>query len=260
MQWDRHKKAKKEIEKIFNKYETYRIIHYSCQSFYRVEIGKTAIITSIAIYSCISDTTKSFDIQSTAEKLKIDYERINEKIEVIERQMLKEFFDYIKEDRQIKYLHWNMRDSQYGFQALSHRYSVLTGEMPEYEIPDSNQINIARLLDEFYRVNYVADPKMENLVKLNPEIKPKFILYGREEADAFDEGRYNELHRSTLSKVRLFNNILIMVSDNKLKESTNKIQAFGLSPQVVFEMLKEKWWWGLITFFLGIVFGKFLGG
>lgn len=121
MQWNRHKKAKKIIRSIFEKYENYRIIHYSCQSFNRIDNGKTAIITSIAIYSCSSDTTTSFDIQSIAERLKIEYEDIGENITKIETVLLEDFFEFIKQDIQMTYLHWNMRDSQYGFQALSNR-------------------------------------------------------------------------------------------------------------------------------------------
>jgi len=256
MQWDRHKKAKKQISTIIEKYENYRIIHYSCQSFSRVENGQSAIITSVAIYSCVSDTTVSFDIQSVAERLQIEYYDINKKIKQIETEMLKDFFDYIKQDRQLIYLHWNMRDSQYGFQALSNRFSVLTGKKPEYEIPVNNQLNIARLLEDYYGFNYVADPKMKNIVVRNPEIKPKFMLDGLEEANAFDEGRYNDLHKSTLSKVRLFNNILILTSDRKLKVSTSRLKAFGVSPQVIFEMVKETWWWGILTFILGAFLGK----
>lgn len=99
---------------------------------------------------------------------------------------------------------------------------------------------------------------MKNIVIKNPNIKPKFMLDGVEEANSFDNGRFNELHKSTLSKVRLFNNLLIMVNDNKLKVSTSKIQAFGLSPQVVFEMVREKWWWGLLTFLIGTLLGQIL--
>jgi hypothetical protein len=172
--------------------------------------------------------------------------------------MLKDFFEYIKQDRQLIYLHWNMRDSQYGFHALSNRFSVLTGAKPEYEIPVTNQLNIARLLEDYYGLNYVDDPKMKNIINHNPEIKPKFILDGLEEANAFDERRYNDLHRSTLSKVRLFNNILNLVSDKKLKVSTTRLKAFGISPQVLFEMVRDTWWWGILSFLLGVLLGKIL--
>lgn len=92
MQWERHKKAKATIETIVRDYNNYFIIHYSCQSFNRVESGKTAIITSIAIYSCASGTTESFDIQTTAERSEIKYDNIEENIEEIERKMLNDFF------------------------------------------------------------------------------------------------------------------------------------------------------------------------
>lgn len=256
MQWDRHKKAKNEIKKIFNNLDKYRIIHYSCQSFNRVENGKSAVITSIGIHSCISDTTVSFDIQSVAERLKIDYDNIYNNLECVETLLLKDYFEYIKEDKNIIYLHWNMRDSQYGFQALSNRYCVLTGLKPEYEILPIHQLNIARLLEDYYGINYVADPKIKSLVEKNKSIEPKDILYGKEEADAFDDKKYNALHRSTLSKVRLFFNILKLVEDGKLNVDSTFLQSFGARPQVIYEMVREKWWWGLFTFIIGILVGE----
>lgn len=156
----------------------------------------------------------------------------------------------------MNFLHWNMRDSQYGFQALSNRYRILTGENPSYEIPLDKRINLAGLLYDYYGFNYVDDPKIENIVKLNPKIKPKDMLNGLQEAQAFEDGKYNAVHKSTLSKVRLFNDILIMVSDRKLKVSNSKLKAFGYSPQVIFEMVRDKWWWGILSFIFGLILGK----
>lgn len=260
MQWDRHKAAKSKLKEIFNHYDRYRIIHYSCESFDRSENGKTCIITAIAIYSFISDSTQSFDIQTTAERLGINYEDIakDKNLEIIEQKLLNDFFEFIKYEQNSIYLHWNMRNSLYGFQALSNRYAVLNKKNPEYEIPDERRINISKILDDYYGINYVKHPKIKNIVELNPIIKPKFILYGDKEAKAFEEGKYNELHKSTLSKVRLFSGILRLVEDNKLKVSNSRIKAFGYSPQVIYEITKEKWWWALITFIFGIIMGRII--
>ncbi|WP_338946729.1 hypothetical protein KST17_01920 [Fusobacterium canifelinum] len=260
MQWERHKKAKEEIKNIFNQLINYRIIHYPCQSFSHVENGKTAIVTSIAVYSFSSDTTTSFDIQSSAEQLGIEYDNISisDNPKKIEEKLLRDFFEYINTNKNCKYLHWNMRDSQYGFQALVNRFKVLTGEEPEYTIPDIQQKNIAKLLEDYYGTNYVKDPKIKSLIKINSSIKPQFILFGDEEANAFDKGKYNDLHKSTLAKVRLFEKILNSVNDNKLKVSISFLKSFGASPQALFEKVSSKWWWSFITFFLGILIGNVL--
>ena len=85
MQWNRHKEAKQTIKEIFQRLDRYRIIHYSCQSFNRVENGKSTIIAAIAIYLPQYDRTESFDIQSTAEYLNIEYKDINKNLEKIEK-------------------------------------------------------------------------------------------------------------------------------------------------------------------------------
>ena len=261
MQWSRHKKAKEKLKEIFDKEEDFRIIHYSCQSFNRIEAGKSAIISTIAVYSLHSDTIASFDIQTAAEKLRIDYSNIAnpDNMKKIETDLLQDFFDYIKVDQRCVYLHWNMRDSQYGFQALNRRYSVLTGKNPEYVIPENKQINLAKLFEDYFGTNYVSDPKIKSIVELNPSLKPRYMMYGAEEADAFDEGRYNDLHKSTLSKVRLFYNFLRMVDDNQLIVSTPLYKSFGISLQVLYEIVKEQWWWALLTFFIGTLLGAIIG-
>ena len=44
-----------------------------------------------------------------------------------------------------------MRDMNYGFKAIEHRYSVLGGE--PYQIPDANKIDLARQLINCYGVD-----------------------------------------------------------------------------------------------------------
>ena len=113
-------------------------------------------------------------------------------------------------------------------------------------------------MEEYYCLNYFDDPKMKSIVDLYPEILPKYMLTGSEEADAFDHGHYNDLNKSTLSKVRLFNNILKLVSDKKLKVSISWIKSFGVSPQILFEKVKDTWWWAILTFIIGIILGSLI--
>ncbi|AOH39182.1 hypothetical protein [Dialister pneumosintes] len=182
MQWNRHKEAKQTIKEIFQRLDRYRIIHYSCQSFNRVENGKSTIIAAIAIYLPQYDRTESFDIQSTAEYLNIEYKDINKNLEKIEKVLLKNFFEFIRKNTDQKYLHWNMRNSKYGFQALSNRYMALVHQKPEYEIPSDKCINIAAVLENYYGVGYVSDPKIKHLIEKNFNVRPGNLLYGEEEA------------------------------------------------------------------------------
>jgi len=53
-----------------------------------------------------------------------------------------------------------MRDSNYGFEAIAHRYKVLDGT-PE-EIVDEYLVDLAKLLIDLYSPKYIGHPRLEN--------------------------------------------------------------------------------------------------
>ena len=128
MQFEKHKSAKQIFHDIDISNNKYLIIHYSCQSFYGREDGTSPRITSIAVHNYTSGQTESFSIHMTAEKDRIDFIDIENKYNDLEKKMLKEFYTYVQEHKDYIWIHWNMRNSSYGFQAIEHRYSVLGGK------------------------------------------------------------------------------------------------------------------------------------
>ena len=110
----------------------------------------------------------------------------------LENQILKAFFEYAKGRLNYTWLHWNMRDSNYGFAALEHRFKVHGGQPTE--IPEVCRHDLSRSLKELYGVNYISHPRLESLVKKN-DITDRDFLNGEEEANAFVNGQYVDLHR-----------------------------------------------------------------
>lgn len=72
--------------------------------------------------------------------------------------MLQEFFEHARGNQGMKYLHWNMRDINYGFAAVEHRFRVLGGE--PFVIADDRKIDLARLLIDIFRVGYAGHPRL----------------------------------------------------------------------------------------------------
>jgi hypothetical protein len=64
------------------------------------------------------------------------------------------FFAHVGSHRGLKYLHWNMRDINYGFAAIEHRHRVLGGS--PVIVDDDKKIDLARLLIDIYGVGYVG--------------------------------------------------------------------------------------------------------
>ena len=63
-------------------------------------------------------------------------------------------------------------------------------------------------------------------------------MTGKEEANAFVEGKYVDLHRSTLRKVDVFCNIATRTYDDKLKTLSSWKDAHGLSWETISYLAK----------------------
>lgn len=256
MQYTRHSNARKLFAKIDANPQNYLIIHYSCESFYDIKDGHTPRITSIAIYDYATAQTDSFSIHKVAEKSHIQINDIESHYDELERKMLDEFFEYAKEHSNFFWIHWNMRDMNYGFKAIEHRYSVLGGN--SYKIPDGKKIDLARQLINCYGVGYAGHPRMENLLEQNG-IKAKDYLNGQQETDAFANKDYVKLHMSTLRKVDVFANILNRTINNTLKVNSKWKEIYGVSIQGILNYCKDTWWIQIIWTFLSMAIGAIIG-
>lgn len=256
MQYTQHCNARKIFSEIDKNPQNYLIIHYSCESFYDINDGHTPRITSIAVYDYATAQTDSFSIHKMAEKAHVDVIDIESHYDELEKAMLDEFFEYAKEHKAYFWIHWNMRDMNYGFKAIEHRYSVLGGE--PYKIPDANKIDLARQLIKCYGVGYAGHPRMERLLEQN-DIKAKDYLSGPQEAEAFSNHEYVKLHMSTLRKVDVFANVLNRAINNTLKVNSKWTEIYGVSIRGVINFCKDTWWIQLIWTGVSMVLGALIG-
>ncbi|WP_026603353.1 hypothetical protein [Methylomonas sp. 11b] len=249
----RRREAQKRLAEIDEKRELHFVIHYSCESFYDIKDGHTPRITSIAIRNFSTGQTHSFSIHKSAEQQHVAFAEIPEKYDDLERSMLDEYFDYLKSQSISNFIHWNMRDINYGFQAIEHRYKVLGGN--PYIIDDRRKIDLARELISLYGVAYIShgsNGRLHSLLDLN-KITAKDLLNGKEEAAAFENKEFIKLHQSTLRKVDVMSNILERVLDGSLKTNSSWLEVSGLHPSILLELAKEHWAWGVAVFLIGCI-------
>lgn len=256
MQSEKHKKAKEKLIEIDKKRDICLIIHYSCESFYDVKDGHSPRITSIAVSHLDTGQTDSFSIHMTAEKMLITTQNLEQEYDKIERKMLDDFFEYVNQHTSYLWIHWNMRDANYGFPAIEHRYRVLGGN-PSI-IANSNKIDFSRLLNDYYGKNYIAHPKMVNLMKKN-KITDKDFLNGADEALAFQKKEYVKLHQSTLRKVNIFADFLDLTLNKQLKNDSKWYEKYGYSPQGIYEYCTQTWWIQIIIALLNLFLGAYIG-
>jgi hypothetical protein len=158
----------------------------------------------------------------------------------------------LREHKDYKWVHWNIRDINYGFEPIENRFKILGGE--PFHLQDEARIDVARVLIDKYGAQYVAHPRLGKLIEKN-DISSKQFLSGDDEATAFDNNEYVRLHQSTLRKVNVIETILKRAAEGQLKTTATTRQIYGLTPQGIFELIKDHWLWSFIVSIIILIIG-----
>ena len=235
----RRSKAEFLLESILEQPGLVNVIHYACESFNNPEAENSPRITVIAIRK-MGGQTETFSIDKEAEFANISAPEIRENLDELECKMLYRFYDHVRMDRNNKWLHWNMRDTTYGFNAIADRFRVL-GKVPT-QIPVALLFDLSQILVDIYGENYVGHPRMENLLELNGRMNTDFLT-GQNEAEAFENGKYNQIRRSTQRKTHEFEVIAMKAGQKSLKTDNSLYRQYGLwiRMQLAIESVHSHW-------------------
>ena len=221
------KAARVKLEGLFQEPSTVYAIHYSCESFHDRPDGRSPRITSIAVANLATQQAESFSIHRLAERGQIPFSDIESHYNELELEMLGYFYSFLEQNHQTKFLHWNMRDDNYGFRAIEHRFSVLTNDkQPSFKVPESQKFDLAILLKDMYGAFYADHPRMTKLLLMNSAIPPGY-LQGADEAKAFEQKDYPNLHQSSLAKVHAITTVAQLAYNKQLKTNTGFWQLHG---------------------------------
>lgn len=234
----RRKSTIQKMDALLEQASTSLVIHYSCESFYDKIDGRTPRITSIAVRNLASGQTDSFSIHQIAEERGVPFNDIDQHYDNMEKAMLDRFFDFVRSHQHFNWIHWNMRDVNYGFAAIEHRFRVLGGT--PIQIAEDRKFDLSRALVDLYGVGYIGHPRLETLIAKN-KITNKDFLTGKEEAAAFDAKEFVKLHQSTLRKADTLANIFERTSTNSLQTNSSWLERHGYTPAAVAEWAKEHW-------------------
>lgn len=253
-QLERRKQARYIIDGLMKQPGMVLLIHYSCESFYDRRDGSSPRVTSIAVRNLGNKQSSSFSIHRVAEREGISISELPQHYDRLERKMLDEFYDYVRSHSGYSWVHWNMRDANYGFAAIEHRIRVLEG--CPVVIPEDRRTDLAALLIDMYGSRYAPHQRLTTLLKIN-DISSRDFLSGKDEAQAFEEGEYVKLHQSTLRKVDVFENVLDRVWDDTLKTQARWKDRYGTTLGGIVEAVTDHWAYKLLGF-LGII-GTLMG-
>jgi hypothetical protein len=235
---ERRKEARQELAALFRQPGQLNVIHYSCESFYDRPQGRSPRITSIAVRHVGSRQTRSFSIHQVAEREGIAAHDMEENYDDLEKMMLSEFYEFIQSNSSAYWIHWNMRDINYGFPAIAHRYQVLGGH--PITVPESHLFDLASKLVGIYGGSYAPNQRLENLMQISG-ISKRHFLNGQEEAQAFDRKEYYKLHQSTLRKVDVIHTIAERELDGTLRTNSRLTDQLGVSVGAWVEWVTGTW-------------------
>ena len=239
----RRSQSKKDVNKAYENALRNYIVHYSCESFYDNASGQSRRVTSIAVRNLDSAQTQSWSLHSSAELLGLQ-SHIQDNLDLIEKHLLSEYFAFLQNHSDSTFIHWNMRDKAYGFPALEHRYKVLSGQ--PFILQDDRKLDLARVLINLYGPGYAPHicpttgkrGRVMSLMEMN-RINSRDALQGKEEADAFENGEFLKLDRSTLAKVDIFHNFFDRLHANKLKTNATFSDRYGFKLTAVPELARD---------------------
>lgn len=176
----------------------------------------------------------------------------------MELNMLNSFSEFVKRHSTYKWIHWNMRNSNYGFSAIKNRIHILRGN--EFEISNDFKYDFSIILGLIFTYDYENDRPKGKLLQLaeRNNINTSNALTGGDEATAFEEKEYLKLHMSTLRKVDIIDSIVDKVENDRLKVLSLKKSIYGLTLPGIIYLVKETPWLLLIASILSFLIGAAL--
>jgi hypothetical protein len=229
--------AKKLLEGLQNGSSQAFVIHYSRQNLNDNEEGRaTPRIVAIMTKSIDGRETHCFAIHHEAEKADIISEEIDNYYDMLEERLLRSFNSFVGQNRNCMWLHWDMNDVHFGFEAIKHRYLVLCENTDEFnDIPVHNRININELLKNIFGSKYEKEPRFENLMKTNNDggVMEGFLSVTNE-AKEFKKLGFPAILESLRCKVNFLLEVIDKAYNDTLKVSSrylvNKLKGFITHP------------------------------
>jgi hypothetical protein len=215
---ERQRAARGRLKSLFAHPSTVFVVHYACQSFAQTQQQGSPRIAAIAVRNLASGQTTSFSIHQELELRRLPSWESAAHLDELEGAMLARYFDFIRANKGMRFVHWNMRDLKFGFAALEHRYAVLGGQA--HPLHDHQLFDLAILMAEIYGSGYAPRPHLRHLAKGN-RLAVAGFLDGKDEPVVFNRGEYSAVHQSVLCKVTIIASVASLAESRTLNTASN---------------------------------------
>lgn len=219
--WKRKKRAFESLKKITREENKVLCIHYSYSNTYDDEYGDISpLITSIVIQSLDEQMNREFAIHLEADKAGITKDQIQDSYRDLELRVLEKYNDFVKRYKNYYWIHWNMKDMTFGFEAIKHRHEKLFESLNEYcEIPVNNRRNLSNIIERMYGENFTeGSDTLKSLMLANSKnLESNKYLSLNEESIEFENKNFLTVMNSVNLKVMFIRVALNKLINKKLK-------------------------------------------
>ena len=157
------KAAVNNLKKITEDSSKVLFIHYSAsRTFDDDDYGNISpIITSIVIKSLDGQIDKQFAIHLEADKAHIPKDQIQDSYRELELRILKLYNNFAKRHLDCYWIHWDMKNIHFGFEAIKHRYEKIFEDLSDYcDIPSNKKKNLRSIIEGMYGEGFVNGADM----------------------------------------------------------------------------------------------------
>jgi hypothetical protein len=202
-------------------------IHYSQSRTYEDDYGQISpIITSIVVKSLDGEVDKQFAIHFEADKAGIPIDEIQDSYRELELRILRSFNEFVKRNKHCFWVHWDMKNIHFGFEAIKHRFEKIFEGVGDYcDIPSNQKRNLHFILEGIYGDKFVNGPDhLKNLMLCNNnDVVDTSYISQENESIEFEHKNFDSVIRSVDTKVeflriavkKLLLNKLLVVSRNR---------------------------------------------
>ncbi|MEO1193566.1 MAG: hypothetical protein AAFY02_17535 [Pseudomonadota bacterium] len=234
---------------LFTKSNNIWFIHYSCESFTNTKSGLPPKVVCIVVQRYGSSQQKSFCSHFEQVFGGNDERKASEAPGSIDdKEALSDFFCWLKNDTTRHFVHWRMRSSFFGFEALEKRFTIVGGR--PHKVLDNQKHDLPEILRNIYGNSFSDNSKMDSVMHMN-EISVNDFLSGLEELEALRNNNLNAVFRSTQRKVRTFSFITELAIDKKLKKRAGPEKHLRMQSKV--DMIKDHWVFVILSFVLVVL-------
>ncbi|OJW79371.1 MAG: hypothetical protein BGO69_19460 [Bacteroidetes bacterium 46-16] len=229
------------------------IVHYSQLRTYDDEYGEISpLVSAIVIKSLDGSFERHFAVHLEADKANIPIEEIENSYRDLEFMTLKAFNEFVKRHDDDVWVHWDMKNIHFGFEAIKHRFEkIFAGLSKERyeEIPMRNKVNLALVLEGMYGEEYIDGPdKLRSLIAYNNgAVLDRQYLSLEYEGLEFENKNYSAVLNSLDCKTDFICKAVKLLSVKKLRVKNKNRYA------IFIEIISHP-----LTMFLGLLIGYLL--